>query len=247
MSGPCVTRRELLSASAALGSTFAAGKAEATSISEGVPWAPGIANAPQAITPGPLQFLNPDEAGFVDAAVARLIPADDLGPGAKEAGVTTFIDRQLAGPYGRGERWYMHGPWSEGTDSQGYQSRLPPADFYRVAIKAIDGYCRQGFQGKIFRELSLDEQDRVLSGLENDEIKLEGFKGKAFFELLLQNTLEGFFSDPIYGGNRDMVGWKLIGFPGARYDYRPYVSRHGERLELAPVGLRGRPGWTPPR
>jgi gluconate 2-dehydrogenase gamma chain len=59
----------------------------------------------------------------------------------------------------------------------------------------------------------------------------------------MQNTVEGFFSDPLYGGNKDMAGWKLIGFPGARYDYRPYVSRHGEKLDLEPVGIMGRSGW----
>ena len=63
--------------------------------------------------------------------------------------------------------------------------------------------------------------------------------------MLLQNTIEGFFSDPIYGGNRDMIGWKLIGFPGAHYDYRSYVKNHNERLSLAPVGIMGRPGWNP--
>jgi gluconate 2-dehydrogenase gamma chain len=63
--------------------------------------------------------------------------------------------------------------------------------------------------------------------------------------MFLQNVIEGFFSDPIYGGNRDMVGWKLIGFPGARYDYRPYVSKHNQKLALEPVGIGGRPGWTP--
>jgi len=68
--------------------------------------------------------------------------------------------------------------------------------------------------------------------------------GQAFFDFLLQNTIEGFFWDPIYGGNRDMVGWKLIGFPGARYDYRPYVKKHNQRLDLAPVSIAGRPGWT---
>jgi len=85
----------------------------------------------------------------------------------------------------------------------------------------------------------------VLTSLEKDEIKFNPVKGKAFFDLLLQNTIEGFFSDPIYGGNRDMVGWKLIGFPGARYDYRPYVKLHNQRLSLAPVGIIGRAGWNP--
>ena len=85
----------------------------------------------------------------------------------------------------------------------------------------------------------------MLSGLENGDIALDGVKSKNFFDALLANTIEGFFSDPIYGGNRVMAGWKLIGFPGARYDYRDYVSKHGEKFPLPPVGLKGRPGWNP--
>ena len=85
----------------------------------------------------------------------------------------------------------------------------------------------------------------MLRGLETGDIKLDKVKSKSFFEMLLQNTIEGFFSDPIYGGNRDMIGWKLIGFPGAHYDYRSYVKNHNERLSLAPVGIMGRPGWSP--
>jgi hypothetical protein len=55
--------------------------------------------------------------------------------------------------------------------------------------------------------------------------------------MFLQNVMEGFWSDPIYGGNKNMIGWKLIGFPGARYDHRDFVSRHGEPYPLPPVGL----------
>jgi gluconate 2-dehydrogenase gamma chain len=61
--------------------------------------------------------------------------------------------------------------------------------------------------------------------------------------LLLQNTLEGYFADPIYGGNRDLGAWRMIGFPGARYDFRPFVSRFGEAYRLPPVGLMGRSEW----
>jgi gluconate 2-dehydrogenase gamma chain len=193
--------------------------------------------------PDSTTFFSPDERAFIDAAVSRLIPNDDLGPGAKEAGVTVFLDRQLAGPYGGAQTWYMQGPWREGTPSQGNQSRLTPAQTYRAAIKAIDGYCRNTFDRKTFAELASAEQDRVLEGLEKGEIELDGIKSKNFFEAFLQNTLEGFWSDPVYGGNREMAGWKLIGFPGARYDYRDYVSRHGEKLALAPVGLKGNPAW----
>ena len=65
-----------------------------------------------------------------------------------------------------------------------------------------------------------------------------------FFKQLLDNTMEGFFADPIYGGNRDMVSWKMIGFPGARYDYRPYLSKHNQKLDLEPVSIAGRPAWS---
>lgn len=242
-----LTRRELLSGSAAIGCTLAVrgSASDAKSIAGEVPWAPGVANAPLTVAAGPNRFFNPKEATFIEAAVARLIPADDLGPGAKEAGVGTFIDRQLSGSYGGAESWYMQGPWADGTQFQGYQTRFTPAQFYRAAIKAIDSHCRNTYEGAAFAELPTNYQDQVLSGIENGEIKLEGMDGKAFFGLFLQNTIEGFFSDPIYGGNRDMVGWKLIGFPGARYDYRAYVSKHGEPIDLQPVGLMGRPDWTP--
>ena len=247
MSRSSVSRRRFLSAGAAVGSTLALGgpAVEAKSISGEMPWAPGVANAPKPVSAGSYEFFSTEEAAFIDAAISRLIPNDDLGPGAKEAGVALFLDRQLVGPFGKAESWYMGGPWGDGTPSQGYQSRLSPAQLYRAAIKAINDHCGQAFAGKPFAQLSADQQDDVLGGLEKGEIKLSGADAKTFFETFLQNTVEGFFSDPLYGGNRDMVGWKLIGFPGARYDYRPYVGRHGERLSLAPVGIQGRPDWTP--
>ena len=199
--------------------------------------------APGAVEPS--TFLTTQERVFIDAAVARLIPSDDLGPGAKEAGVTNFIDRQLAGAFGQAQTWYMQGPWSEGTANQGFQSRQTPAQMYRAAIEAIDAHCRQAFGDKAFAELPADDQDKVLTDLEKGEMDLQGVKAESFFAAFLQNTIEGFFSDPIYGGNRDMVSWRLIGFPGARYDYRDYVGKHGEKFPLPPVGLKGRPDWHP--
>lgn len=244
-----ISRRTLLASStflggAALGSFVAFDGLKplhAETIAGRVPWAAASADAPQPITPGPYQFFTADESVFVDAAISRLIPTDELGPGAKEAGVTVFIDRQLAGTYGNASSWYMQGPWAEGTTTQGYQTRLTPAQLYRAAIKAIDQHCRQTSGGKTFSELSPDQQDDVLTGLEKGSISLGDIKASSFFEFLLQNTVEGFFSDPIYGGNRDMVGWKLIGFPGAHYDYRDYVGKHNQKLTLAPIGLKGRP------
>jgi gluconate 2-dehydrogenase gamma chain len=243
MSPPPVSRRDLISGAAVVGTTFALQDHQAAA--QSLPASPAGAAVPQPISPGPNQFFSTDEASFIDAAVSRLIPNDDLGPGAKEAGVMTFIDRQLAGAFGRAETWYMRGPWAEGTKSQGYQTRLTPAQLYRAAIRAVDAYCRQSFAGKSFVQIDGEQQDRVLRGLETGTIVLSGVPAERFFEVFLQNTIEGFFSDPIYGGNRNMVGWKLIGFPGARYDYRSYVSKHGQRLNLPPVGLKGGSEWQP--
>jgi gluconate 2-dehydrogenase gamma chain len=241
-----LNRRQMISATVLLGSSLALDKTQARSISGAVPWQQDQANKPLPLVElPPRPFFTQQESEFIDAALARLIPKDELGPGAREANVPEFIDRQLAGPYGNAAHWYMQGPWKKGEKTQGYQSRLTPAELYRAAIKAIDTHCSDKFGGKKFSQLSSDQQDQVLHGLENGDVALKGADAKTFFKMLLQNTVEGFFSDPIHGGNRDMVGWKLIGFPGARYDNRPYVKKHGEKLDLPPVGIKGRPGWTP--
>ena len=99
-----------------------------------------------------------------------------------------------------------------------------------------------GSSGQTFAQLDAGKQDQLLKQLETGKIDLAGVSAQGFFALLWQNTVEGFFCDPIYGGNRDMVGWKLIGFPGARYDYRDFVGHNGRRLNFDPVGIKGRPG-----
>jgi gluconate 2-dehydrogenase gamma chain len=181
---------------------------------------------------------------MVEAIVDRLIPPDDRGPGGKDAGCAVFIDRQLAGAYGRSAGLYMQPPFLPGVKTQGYQMPESPAQRYRAGLKAIDVCVKATFSGKSYGELPSTDQDEVLSGLERGSIKLAGVKGADFFALLLANTMEGFFADPIYGGNRDMVGWKLIGFPGARYDYRDWVEKHNEPYPLPPVGITGRSDWN---
>ncbi len=156
-----------------------------------------------------------------------------------------FLDRQLAGPFGRGDHYYLGGPWKKGVPEQGYQLRFSPAQLYRAAIPAIDRYVGAHFNGAAFASLAAADQDNVLKGLEAGTIQLGGgVDAKVFFGMLLQNTKEGYFSDPIYGGNKDMAAWTMIGFPGAHYDYKEWVSRHGERVPYPPVGFKGRPGWT---
>jgi gluconate 2-dehydrogenase gamma chain len=173
-----------------------------------------------------------------------LIPPDERGPGGKDSGCAVYIDRQLAGAYGKSSALYMRPPFMQGTATQGYQAQDAPAARYRNGLKALADYVKATFAGKSFRDLAPTEQDQVLSGLETGKIALKDIKAAEFFALLLQNTQEGFFADPVYGGNKDMAGWKLVGFPGTRYDYRDWVERHNEVYPLPPVSIMGRPDWT---
>jgi len=210
-----------------------------------VPWTEGTADVPPGASGTGYLFFTPGEAASIEAIVGRLIPNDEVGPGAVEAGVPFFLDRQLAGRFGRGDHYFLGGPWPKGTPEQGYQSRFSPAQLYRAAITAVEEYVGANFHGASFSKLVAADADTVLRGIESGAIKLTGgVDSKSFFAMLLQNTKEGYFSDPIYGGNRNMAAWKMIGFPGAHYDYKEWVSRHGERVPFEPVGFKGRPGWT---
>jgi gluconate 2-dehydrogenase gamma chain len=199
------------------------------------------ASAEPVSAPGQFAYFTPVEFTWVEAAVARLVPNDELGPGAKEAGVPTFIDRQLSGPYGRAETWYMQGPWKEGTKEQGYQLKMTPAQLYRTAIADVNSWCEQNGK-RPFAELDSAGQDKLLHDLEQGNLKLARAPAKDFFQILLQNTVEGFLADPMYGGNRDFIGWKLIGFPGPRYNYLAEIDQYGKRYTMPTVGLLGRDG-----
>src|SRR5271154_1585148 len=134
----------------------------------------------------PLRFFTKSEALIVAAAASRIFPSDDSGPGANEAGVVIYIDRQLAGPYGRDRYRYTHAPFA-GDDALpefGYQGQAPPREVYREALKSLKGFDR----------LSPAEQDQKLIQIESSH----------FFTLLRQHSIEGMFCDPIHGGNVDM-------------------------------------------
>jgi gluconate 2-dehydrogenase gamma chain len=238
-----LSRRSLLASTAAL-LVAGATAARARTIAQGLPWEPGTATTPIPVRPGPWMFFTADEAAAVEAAVDRLIPPDERGPGGKDAGCAVFIDRQLAGPYGVGAGLYLRPPFMPGVAGQGYQSPEMPAVRYRAGLKALADYIKANFAGKTFRDLAPEDQDKVLSGLETGKIDLKPVNAAQFFALLLKNTQEGFFADPFYGGNKDMAGWNLVGFPGARYDYRDWVERHNEKYPLPPVGIMGRSDWT---
>lgn len=173
-------------------------------------------------------YFSAAEYQFLQAAVARLIPKDALGPGALEAGVPEFIDRQMNTPYAAGANWYMQGPFDpSAVKEMGYQLKLNVQEIYRLGIAAANDWCKKSL-GKAFAELSAEDQDKALAAMEKGIESGQGFDAlpsATFFSMLWGNTKEGFFSDPIHGGNKEMVGWKLIGFPGARADFMDWIER----------------------
>jgi gluconate 2-dehydrogenase gamma chain len=237
-----LSRRQILSTTAMALLFGATGSARALVIQGSPPWSPFDYSPPETLGPGGWYFFTPDEARAVEAIVERLIPADELSVSGKDAGCATFIDRQLAGSWGTFQKLYMQGPFQKGTPQQGDQSDLVPQQRYRLGLAALDAYCKTSHQ-KSFADLSPEDRDAVLSGLEKGDIALPDFDGKALFGIVLSNTMEGFFADPIYGGNKDMVSWKMIGFPGARYDYRDYIELHNQKIDLPPLSIAGRTEW----
>jgi gluconate 2-dehydrogenase gamma chain len=195
--------------------------------------APASASSPEAESV--FLFFNAAEARFIEIACERLIPADESGAGALGAGVPNYLDKQLGGAWGAGERLYRSGPWQAGTPSQGYQLPFTPGELFHTAIRAINRDLET--RGKTFGELTADAQDSYLKMLEADAADLDGVPSAVFFRMLLAMTVEGFFSDPVYGGNRNMVAWRMIGFPGAYADYYEAIDRHGVKFEREPMSL----------
>jgi gluconate 2-dehydrogenase gamma chain len=195
----------------------------------------------------PAAFFNIHEALTVDALVSRILPGAADDPGAHEAGVVFYIDGQLAGTnLGYTQKTYTQGPFpvvseqpvsveaassrdiydfvtvpAEQISRYGYQSVLTPQEVYRRGLGFVDGYAQSQFQ-KDFVDLDAVQQDQILTDMEADKATgFDGPGGRAFFTQLRNDTIEGMFSDPMYGGNRDLAGWKLIGYPGAQRFYTP--------------------------
>ena len=186
-------------------------------------------------------FFSADEWRFINAAVARLIPSDGDGPGAVETGVPEFIDRQMDTPFAQGALWYLQGPFFEAPPELGYQYKFTPRDIYRIGIAALNRWTKAQ-DGKPFAELAPDRQDVILEQMEGGKFELAEIPAALVFAMLLQNTKEGYFADPIHGGNKNMGGWKMIGFPGARADFMDWVDQYGKAYPLHPVSISGRRG-----
>jgi gluconate 2-dehydrogenase gamma chain len=184
------------------------------------------------------EFLNLDEAAFIEALVDHMVPADALTPKGTDLGINIYIDRALAGAWGKGERLYMQGPWKQGTPSQGYQLPLTPAQLYRAGIAATNAHCRKVY-GKPFDRIEEAQREEVLLGLSTAKITFDnGLPVRVFWGTLYQTVIEGMFSDPIYGGNRNKAGWALIGFPGVIAVHRDHVEQYrGKPFPNKPVSI----------
>ena len=181
---------------------------------------------PSATVRIPLRFFTEPEALTIAAAASRIFPSDASGPGATEANVVIYIDRQLASPYGRDRYRFTRPPFEEGTPEQGYQGRATPRDTYREGIASL---------GPAFHALSPAQQDGSLRDIESTR----------FFRLLRQHVIEGMFADPMHGGNAGLIGWQLIGFPGPYMSWTADMGQHdGKRFRPKPKSLAqviGRP------
>jgi gluconate 2-dehydrogenase gamma chain len=194
-------------------------------------------------TPAPSSFaptyFNSAEWAFINAAVGRLIPSEGAGPGGVDAGVPEFIDRQMELPYGHGAYFYLKGPFLDNSPpTLGYQLRYTPREIYRLGIAAVNS-ATQKSQGKDFAQLVAADQDRFLAEMEKGEVTFTTVPATVVFAQLLTNTKEGFFSDPLYGGNRGMVAWKWIGFPGARADFTDWIDQAGRGYPYGSVSISG--------
>ena len=188
------------------------------------------------------RFLNESEKEFLNSAVDRLIPPDERWPGASGAGVVNYIDLQMGGAWGRGDLLYMKGPHRQGSWTQGYQFEYTPAELFRRSILAINRVCAA--QGTPFSRMTDIEKDAFLTKLDKGELDLDGVPSNIFFDQLLDQTVQGFFSDPIYGGNKDKVGWRMLGFPGAYADYFDLVDKHGIEFQREPLSIGDGGGMT---
>jgi gluconate 2-dehydrogenase gamma chain len=176
--------------------------------------AAGVAPAAVPAAPDGYQFFSTDEAAFVEAIVTTMCPADDLTPDGVACGLATFMDRQLAGGFGNGERLYMEGPWLAGKPEQGYQLPLNPAGFFRAGLAATQAAC-EAATGKKFEQLAPTQRDAFLNAVAAGHVTGERVAPAPWFnELLFPLFEQACFADPVYGGNRDKVFWRMVGYPG---------------------------------
>ncbi|MGE6413137.1 gluconate 2-dehydrogenase subunit 3 family protein [Planococcus kocurii] len=180
-------------------------------------------------------FKSMADFEVLSQATERIFPEDDLGPGAIGLAVPYFIDNQLAGSYGENSKEYMQAPFAQGEPTQGYQSRLKRNEMFMQGIQLMQEEADSRFKTK-FVDLEGEQMDEILTAFQENEIKMRGVESQFFFRLLRQATLEGAYADPIYGGNVNMDGWQMKGFPGHQLAYIKDIESE-DFVEIKPKSL----------
>jgi gluconate 2-dehydrogenase gamma chain len=231
MADDSLPRRRFLLGAGLAGTAMAAGIAERAEAQQPTAASPaGQQSSPQESEP--FVTLTALEAAFIVAAVDTLIPADELSPSGSDCGVAVFIDRQLGSAWGGGGKMYRGGPFAKGKPEQGYQLPLTPREYFAAGIAVANAWTRKTY-GRDFDRLAADDRVAALKAMEGGKAELEHFDARAFFGQLLSITMAGFFADPIYGGNRDMVAWKMIGFPGLPATYADKIDDYRDKRYVA--------------
>ena len=228
MADDTIPRRGFLTGAGAAG-------AGAAALTAGLP--PAQAAAAPADAAETWLVLTAEEAAFFSAIADTMIPADALSPSGTECGVPVFIDRQLASAWGAGARMYRAGPFHPGVPEQGYQLPLTPRDYFSAGVQAANAWTRKTY-GKTFDRLTPEQRAEALTAMESGKGAFEDFDAKAFFQRLLAITMEGFFSDPIHGGNRGKASWRMLGFPGLPATYAGKIEEYrGKRYVAEPQSI----------
>jgi gluconate 2-dehydrogenase gamma chain len=234
MSDETIPRRKFLVGAGLAGTVVASGLTPANPVAPAA--AQAAANAAPTPTPAPeaesLLALNETEHAFVVAAVDTLIPADELSPSGSDCGCAVYIDRQLASAWGGGAKLYRAGPYFKGKPEQGYQLPLTPAEFMSAGIGAANEWSRKTY-GKDFDRLDPNKRIEALKAMEAGKAEFANFSSRAFFARLLAMTMEGFFGDPIYGGNRNKASWRMLGFPGLPATYAHLIDEYRDKRYVA--------------
>ena len=218
----------------------AAGTLAATALTGALPRpaeaqaAPAPAPAPP---PEPMLTLNATEQAFLSAVYDTIIPADALSPSGTDCGLVTYIDRQLAGAWGGGARMYRAGPFIPSKPEYGYQLPLSPREYFAAGIKATNAWTTKTY-GREFDRLSPADRTAALTAMEQSRAEFDGLDAKPFFEALLTSAMEGFFADPIYGGNRNKVGWRMVGYPGLPATWAGKALEYrGKKVTIEPQSI----------
>ncbi|HLR08795.1 MAG TPA: gluconate 2-dehydrogenase subunit 3 family protein [Bacillota bacterium] len=206
-------------------------------------------------------FSRKEDFDTLAAATERIFPEDDLGPGAIELGVPYFIDKQLAGSWGTNAKAYMRDPFDQNehvyeyqhkdtrqdkagpntstqapTPTPRYQTRMNRGELFLAGIRRIQEVSEEEY-GETFVALDAEQQDKILQMFEAGEVEMNAVAPVTFFNFLLQTTLEGVYSDPVYGGNKNMMGWKMKEYPGPRMGYTEEIEEE-EFIVMEPKSLR---------